>query len=60
MKFVMKAMVYVVLMNAVLFAGAVFFDCDVEFNPIFHLVVPIICAYASWDVEQKKAKKAKD
>lgn len=58
MKLFTKALVYVVLMNAVLMIGAVAFDADFEFNFIFNLVVPVLCAFASWEVEQKKAKSA--
>ena len=37
MKLFTKALVYVVLMNAVLMIGAVAFDADFEFNFIFNL-----------------------
>ena len=57
MKFIMKAVLYVVLMNAVLFVGAAIFESDFDFNPIFNLVVPVICAYASWEVEKGRVRK---
>ncbi len=56
-KFIAKAVLYMILMNAVLFAGACIFDVDFEFNFLFNAVVPVVCAYASWEVEQKKLKK---
>lgn len=56
MKFVMKAIVYVVVMNTVLLFGAALFDSDYEFHFIFNLVVPVLCAYASWGVERKREK----
>ena len=58
MRFVLKAIVYVVMMNAVMFLGAMVFGTDFEVNFIFNLLVPVICAYASWDVERRKTKKA--
>ena len=57
MKFIMKAVLYVVLMNAVLFVGGAIFESGFDFNPIFNLVVPVICAFASWEVEKGKARK---
>ena len=57
MKFVMKALVYVLVMNAVLFLGACVFDGDYEFHLICNLVVPVICAWASCEAEKKRAKK---
>ncbi len=59
MKFVVKALVYIVLMNAVMFLGASLLGGNYEFNYIYNLVVPVLCAYASWSVEQRKAKRIK-
>ena len=58
MKFVQKAVFYVLVMNAVLLLGAALFDGDYDFHVMFNLVVPVLCAYAAFEVEQKKAKKA--
>ena len=58
MKFVLKAVLYVLVMNAVLILGAGIFGGDYEFNFLFNLVVPVICAYAAWETEQRKLKKA--
>ena len=58
MKFVQKAAPYILVMNAVLFLGAFIFDGDYEFHFLFNLVVPVICAYTAWEVEQKKARDA--
>ncbi len=58
MKLVWKAVVYVFLMNAVLFVGACLVGVRYGFNYIFNLVIPVICAFTAWKVEQNKAKKA--
>ena len=57
MKFVVKALFYIVLMNAVMSLGVGLLGGDYEFNYLFNLVVPVLCAYASWSVERRKAKK---
>lgn len=57
MKFILKAVLYVVLMNAVLFAGAAIIGSDFDFNPLYNLVVPVICAFASWEVEKGRSRK---
>ena len=59
MKFVVKALVYIVLMNAVMFLGASLLGGNYEFNYLYNFVVPILCAYASWSVERRKAKRIK-
>lgn len=59
MKFVVKALVYIVLMNAVMSLGVGLLGGDYEFNYLFNLVVPVLCAYASWSVERRKGKKMK-
>ena len=58
MKFFQKAVFYVLVMNAVLFLGAFIFDGDYEFHFLFNLIVPVLCAFAAWETEQKQAKKA--
>lgn len=57
MRLIMKAVLYVVLMNAVLFVGAVIFGSGFEFNPIYNLVVPVICALASWELSRGRQEK---
>lgn len=47
MNFVVKALVYIVVMNAVMSLGAGLLGGDYEFNYIYNLLVPVLCAYAS-------------
>ncbi|MBQ3481294.1 MAG: hypothetical protein IJH48_03015 [Oscillospiraceae bacterium] len=49
---------YIILMNAVMFALSVLLGGDYEFNYIFNIVVPIICAGTSLEVERRKARRA--
>ena len=56
-KFALKAVLYIILMNVVLFLGACIVGTDFEVNYIFNVVTPVICAFAVWEVEQKKVKK---
>ena len=56
MRFILKAVFYVLVMNAVMVVGAGIFGVDYEFNFIFNLVVPVICAYAAWSTEKRKRR----
>ena len=58
MKFVLQAVLYIVLMNAVLFLGSLLVGTEFEFNYILNLVTLVICALAATEVKQKQAKKA--
>ncbi|MBR6353788.1 MAG: hypothetical protein IKS25_06645 [Oscillospiraceae bacterium] len=55
-KLIWKAVVYIVVMNAAMLAGTYISGGAFEFNLIFNVTVPILCAFAAWEVEQKKAK----
>ena len=53
---VWKAVAYTVLMNAVPVSGACMAGTDFSFNFLFNVLVPLICAFAAWEVEQRKAR----
>ena len=58
MKFVLKAVFYVIVMNLVMFLGACIVGTDFEPNFVLNVVVPVLCAYASWETGKRKARKA--
>lgn len=54
---VLKSLIYIVLMNAMLFVLCAIFDADMDPNLVTNVIVPILCAQASLWGEAKKKKK---
>ena len=56
MKFVWKAIEYIVLMNAFVFVLCCVFGGDFAFSFIYSIVVPVVCAHVAWARERRKEK----
>ena len=56
-QFIKNTVVMLVAINAAIFLGSVVSGGAFVFNPIFNVVVPVICAVGQTEVENKKAKK---
>lgn len=56
-QFVLRSFVYVVLMNAAMFVLPAIFDMDYDPNFINNLVVPILCAAASFYGEERRRNR---
>lgn len=54
---VWKAVAYTVLMNAVPVPGACVAGTDHSFNFIFNVLATLVCAFAAWEVEERKARR---
>jgi len=59
MRFIMKALMYIILMNAVLFIGACIVGSTFTFSLLFNVVTPVICALASYEMEKRRERKAR-
>jgi len=58
MRFVLKALFYILVMNLVMFIGCCIFGTAFSFSIIFNLVTPIICAFVSYEMEKSRARRA--
>ena len=56
-KLVLHVVLMLAAMNAAIFLGTYVAGKPFEFNFIFNLVTPIICAVAAWQTEQKKTRQ---
>jgi len=56
-RFISKSILYVVLMNTLLFLLCAAFEADFEPTLIGNLVVPVLCAYASTWAEGRRITK---
>ena len=56
-KLVLNVILMLAVMNAAFFLGIYVTGKPFEFNLIFNLVTPIICAVVSWQAEQIKTKQ---
>ena len=59
MKFILTALFYIIVMNAVMFIGANIAGSDFTFNFIINVVTPVICAYASYETKKRKERKVR-
>ena len=55
--YVFRSLLYIVLMNAFMFVLCVIFKSDFEPTFIGNVVVPVICAYASFWGEDLRARR---
>ena len=56
-RFILRSVLYIVVMNAVLFILCALFDGDFDPTLLGNVVVPVLCAYASFWGEEKKANR---
>ena len=56
-KLVLNVVLMLVAINAAIFLGTYVAGKPFEFNYIFNLVTPVICAVAAWETEQRKSKQ---
>ena len=57
-KLVLNVVLMLAAMNAAIFLGTCVAGKPFEFNFIFNLVMPVICAVAAWQTEQKKSRQS--
>ena len=57
-KLVLNVVLMLVAMNAAIYLGTFVAGKPFEFNFIFNLVTPVICAVAAWQTEQKKTRQS--
>ena len=59
-RFILRSVLYIVVMNAVLFILCALFDGDFDPTLLGNVVVPVLCAYASfWGEEKEQTEKRK-
>lgn len=56
-KLVLNVILMLAATNAAIFLGTYVAGKPFEFNFIFNLAAPILCAVAAWQAEEKKAKQ---
>lgn len=54
MELVMTMLKYLVLMNLVLVVGTLLVGGDPDFNLITNVTVPVVCAFAEWEMKKNR------